>query len=550
VYVASYRRIRKFSVAGGTVGNISTAAGNGNSGTWDGTAAAPATVALGTINDIEAAGSYVYLAASGYRIGRFNQDGTGTLVSVAGSGGDGSSPAGDGGAATSAALAYTTSISNYGGWLYLSSSFPVTRIRRFQDGGVIQAFASGTLVTYGGDGGNALAAYLNSPRKVAFDSAGNMYIADVGNNVIRKVERASGLITTVAGIVGQYGPPTPGAAPTSTGISINDIAVGPGDYVYIAETNNRVWRFKPGIENMTPVAGDGNTGSAYLPNGDGGSPLNAQFQFINGIATNRAGTVYISDGGHNKVRAFTVGGTVSTVYGTGEQSVMLMPFGIGSSPTTGEVVVMHGSLSGSGIVRQVAPSNNQLATTAGTIWSSAVSDSGSVLYTDSSGIYKASGGTGTRVAGTGTRGFLGDGGPATSAELADPQGVTYDSQCHIYIADSGNNRIRRVPNMVDVTFTSSPAGRTVTVDSTPYNTSTTLSLESGTQHTISTTAIQGAGDTRHVFQGWSDGGAMTHSITVPGCVSTPSKRWSSPSYHYTSRRDFHIEDDTLGQYHE
>ncbi len=520
VYVAAYRQIRTFSVAGGTVGNISSAAGNGNSGTWDGTPTAPGALALGTINDIEAVGPYVYFAASGYRIGRFNQDGTGTVVSVAGSGGDGSSPAGDGGAATSAALAYTNSISNYGGWIYLSSSFPEAGIRRFQDGGAIEEFASGTLVTYGGDDGDALAAYLNSPRKVAFDSAGNMYIADVGNNVIRKVDKASGLITTVAGMAGQYGPPTPGAAPTSTGISINDIAVGPGDYVYIAETNNRVWRFKPGVENMTPVAGDGNTGSAYLPNGDGGPSLNAQFQFINGIAINNAGTVYISDGGHNRVRAFTVGGTIWTVYGTGEQSVMLAPWGIGSSPTTGQVVATHGSLGGASIVRQVAPSNSQLATTAGTIWSSAVSDSGWVLYTDSSGIYKASGGTGTRVAGTGTRGFLGDGGPATSAELADPQGVTYDSQCHIYIADSGNNRIRRVPNIVALTFTSLPAGRTVTVDGTPYTTPTTLSLESGTQHTVGTTAIQGGVDTRHKFLSWSDGGAMTHSITVPGCVST------------------------------
>ena len=183
---------------------------------------------------------------------------------------------------------------------------------------IISTVAGGGTSTGNGDSGPATSAHLTNPVDVAFDAAGNLYIADVAVYVgddgfkVRKVT-PSGIITTVAG----NGTPTfngDGIPATSAGISVNGIAVDRAGNLYIADRQNeRVRKVSPaGV--ITTLAGTGVMGFS----GDGGLATSAQLNLPTDVATDAAGNVYIVDVGNERIRRVGVDGVIRTVAGNGQ----------------------------------------------------------------------------------------------------------------------------------------------------------------------------------------------------------------------------------------
>ena len=264
---------------------------------------------------------------------------------------------------------------------------------------------------FGGDGGPATAARLEIPFDVAAAPDGTLYIADTSNNRIRRVS-PNGIISTFAGngslnFNGDGGP----ATRSSIG-SPFDVAVGPDGSVYIAD------RLSQRIRRVTPdglidtVAGKGLAGFS----GDGGPATEAELNYPGNVAIAPDGTIYINDGGNHRIRKVSPDGFITTVAGTGvrDSTGDGGPAALATFDTVrGMALGPDGSLyladMGANRIRRISPDG--------------------IIST---------------VAGNNQRGFLGDGGPATAAALRDPWDVTVGSEGEIYIADTGNNRIRRV----------------------------------------------------------------------------------------------------------
>src|SRR5438552_2477226 len=143
-----------------------------------------------------------------------------------------------------------------------------------------------------GDGGDATSASLNSPAGVALDAGGNLYIADRGNERIRKVAAATGIITTVAGN-GVFGFAGDGGAATNASLSVPvGVAVDASGNLYIADhSNNRIRKVTAGTGIITTVAGNGNPTFA----GDGGAATSASLFSPDGVALDASGNLYIAD---------------------------------------------------------------------------------------------------------------------------------------------------------------------------------------------------------------------------------------------------------------
>jgi sugar lactone lactonase YvrE len=275
-------------------------------------------------------------------------------------------------------------------------------------GAVTTAAGNGTL-SWSGDGGGATAAQLGNPYAVTFDPSGNEYIADNQDNVIRKVD-LDGNITTVAGdgIAGFAGD-----GGLATLAELNDprgLAADLAGNIYISDTSNQRIRELHTDGTITTVAGNGSAGFS----GDGGPATGAGINYPRGLAVDGAGNVYLADTANHRVRRFTIGGSISTFAGNGT-----------------------GGFSGDGPAGSV-----QL-----NLPRSVAFDSAGHLYISDSGnnrVREVINGNMTTVAGNGAAGYLGDGGPATSAELNDPFGVGLDAAGNLYIADTLNHRIRVV----------------------------------------------------------------------------------------------------------
>ena len=261
---------------------------------------------------------------------------------------------------------------------------------------------------YSGDGGQATAAQLFAPTGVAVDSAGNVYIADTQNSVIRKVG-VNGVISTVAGngIAGFTGD---GVA---TAVSLNQpngVAVDSAGILYIADSaNNRIRRVSAGV--ITTIAG-----AAGGFSGDGGAAISAALNFPASVAVDGGGNIYIADTANHRIRKISAG-NISTVAGNSQ---------IGFS----------GDNVGATLTALFSPRGV------------AVDPQGNIFIADSLNhrIRKVSAGIITTVAGIGTAGYSGDGGSALAARLNTPRGVAIDVNGIVYIADTFNNVIRRVAN--------------------------------------------------------------------------------------------------------
>ncbi|MFE5832735.1 RICIN domain-containing protein [Streptomyces sp. NPDC056488] len=262
-----------------------------------------------------------------------------------------------------------------------------------------------------GDEGPAVSARLNYPYGIAVDGAGTLYFSDHGNHRIRKVT-ADGTISTIAGTgtAGYKGDNVP-----ATSAQLNwprDVAVDGEGTVYIADSSNHRIRKVTADGTISTVAGTGRAGFG----GDGGLATSAQLNNPFGLAVDGTGVLYVAEYNGHRVRRITADGKISTIAGTG---------GAGSK--------------GDGGPAASAQLNRPQAL--------AVDGAGGLCIADSDNhrIRKvAADGTISTVAGTGTAGFGGDGEQATSARLNSPLGVVVDGAGALYVADSGNHRVRKV----------------------------------------------------------------------------------------------------------
>ena len=289
------------------------------------------------------------------------------------------------------------------------------------DGGITTGANVTTLAGNGtrgyadGTGGPTGTAEFFYPRSMAIDAAGNVYVADYGNDRIRQVD-PSGNVTTLAGNG------TPGYAdgmggPTGTAEFRGPagVAVDAAGNVYVADYyNNRINKVDSS-GNVTTLAGNGMPGYA---DGTGGPTGTAEFYSPSNVVVDAAGNVYVADSVNNRIRKVDPSGNVTTLAGNGTQ----------------------GSADGTGGPTGTAEFNNP--------WGVAVDAAGNVYVADSGNnrIRKVDpNGNVTMLAGNGTWGFEdGTGGPTGTAEFNGPEGVAVDAAGNVYVADSANNRIRKI----------------------------------------------------------------------------------------------------------
>jgi len=351
---------------------------------------------------------------------------------------------------------------------------------------------------YGGDGGLATSAYMAYPFGVAIDTAGNIYVADNLNNVIRRITVSTGIITTVAGsgTIFSMGWPWVGDGGLATDADINnpwDVAVDEAGNLYIADRDNNVIRkvtASTGI--ISTVAGNGTAGYS----GDNGQATAAKLNAPDGITLDAAGNMYISEYGNNTIRKVMKStGIITTVAGTG----------------------VAGYTGDNGLATSAKLNDPSLGVAFDAAGNFYICDDGNNV------IRKVTIATGiiTTVAGNGINGYSGDNGPATSATLNGPEGVAVDALGNIYITDE-NHTIRKV---------NGPGG---TVPAMPGAISGMANVCFGSTNTYSVALVSGATSyTWTLPSGWM-GTSTTNSITAAagssGVISvTANNQWGSSS---------------------
>src|ERR1035437_10021191 len=285
-YITSRHRIQR--VSGGI---IKTVAGNSDAGfSGDGGPAVYASLNSPAGMVFDSAGNLYIADTANHRIRKVSG---GMITSVAGNG-EGGFRVGDGVPATSASLTFPEGVAvDPAGNLYIADAGNY-RIRKVSGGTITTVAGNGTR-GYSGDGGPATSASLGAFLGVALDSTGNLYIADVESNRIRKV--SSGTITTVAGngnrgYSGDGGPATSASLSGPSGVAVNSV----GDLYITNYYGERLRKVSGGT--ITTVAGNGNTGFS----GDGGTATSASLYYPQGVAVDSIGNLYIADSLNNRIR--------------------------------------------------------------------------------------------------------------------------------------------------------------------------------------------------------------------------------------------------------
>jgi sugar lactone lactonase YvrE len=360
--------------------------------------------------------------------------------------------------------------------------------------GVLSVYAGQGFGGYGGDGsvaGNS-SVVLGNPGAIAFDSAGNMFIADYGESRIRRVDAVTGKFSTYAGTGTKcahgINPCGDGGAATAALLNLPEaLAFDSSNNLYIADANNnRIRRVDAVTGIITTYAGtltDNGThnqsNACTNPNtacGDGGAATSAFLNFPEGIAFDSAGNLYIADTFDNRVRVVSPSGTINAFAGNGGSCLLsTRSCGDGAAAVNAQLHRPQGVFADASAnvyiadtldhrIRFVDAPTKTIVTVVGTgaqgfggdggLGSKAMLNSPVSLNVDSSGnmliadsgnqrIRTVTSGNISTVAGGGNGG---DGGPANQALLALPYGVAEDAAGNLYIADQFNNRIRKVTN--------------------------------------------------------------------------------------------------------
>jgi uncharacterized protein (TIGR03437 family) len=368
---------------------------------------------------VDAAGNFYFTSLNCV----FKVDGSGTLTRVAGNSRGGYS--GDGGPATEAQLNAPAGLAiDAAGDIFIADAGNNV-IREVTSNGNIQTVAGNGTQGFSGDFGVATQAQLHSPSGVAVDTSGNLYIADSGNNAIREVT-TDGNISPFAGngLASYYGDSSTSTPRTPTQAGLNDpqdVVVGPNGTIYIVDTGNSFIR---AVSNgaINYVAGSGSVGFA----GDGGSATATTTNTGPGVALygpraiafDSAGNYYLADSGNGRIRKVNTKQIINTVAGNGTLGFA----GDGSAATAANLDQPSGvALDSQGNLYIADTLNARIRK---------VSSSGTI----------------STVAGNGLLSYSGDGGPATGAQLNGPLGIAADNSGNLFIADSQNGVVRIVKN--------------------------------------------------------------------------------------------------------
>jgi trimeric autotransporter adhesin len=338
----------------------------------------------------------------------------GTIVTAAGNGTEGFS--GTGGAPTSAELNLPVGAAvDSAGDIFIADALSNVVWKVSAATGTITTIAGNGMSGFSGDGGAATSAELNTPSGVAVDSAGNLYIADVGNQRIRIVSAGTGLITTIAGN-GMSGFSGDNGAATSAELNNpNGVTVDSAGNLYIADVGNqRIRIVSIGTGAITTIAGNGTSGFS----GDNGAATSAELNNPDGVTVDSAGNLYIADSANNVIRLVSAAtGLITTIAGNGTSGFS----GDNGAGTSAELNNPDSvAVDGAGNIYIADTLNNRIR------------------------MVSAATGTITTVSGNGTPGFSGNNGAATGAELHTPISVALDSVGNLYIADSLNFVVREV----------------------------------------------------------------------------------------------------------
>jgi RHS repeat-associated protein len=375
-------------------------------GTWDARGAGLGGWTLDVHHVFDPTGRVLYLGDGSFRTARSLAD---VITTVAGSGVWGDS--GDGGPATKASLRRPTgSAVGPDGSLYIADT-DNHRIRRVGPDGKISTVAGTGRSGFSGDGGPAAKAALYAPDDFGIGPDGSIYIADNGNARVRRVW-PDGTIRTVAGTGeagygGDGGPATQARLHGPTAVVVE----ADGTYYVADQDNHRIRKVSPD-GTITTVAGSGEAGSA----GDGGPAVAAQIDEPVDVALYPDGSFLVAEYGGHRIRRVSPDGVITTVVGTGEQG-----------------------FSGDGGPAAQARLDSPVDVIVGTDGGWFVADGGNQRIRR-----VGPDGTIATVVGTGDAGGEGDGGPALLATLNAPSEISLGPDGSLYIADSRNDRIRRV----------------------------------------------------------------------------------------------------------
>lgn len=383
----------------------------------------------------------------------------------------GSSRLRDGSQAITTPIRYPFGVAEDGaGNIYFADSLD-NRVRKVDTNGIISTVAGNGVAGFGGDGGPATQAMLNSPYGVKVDAKGaNLYIADYDNHRVRMVVLATGVITTVAGN-GSYKWSGDTGVATQIPMDVYDVAVDTAGNVYIADYyNSRVRKVLASAGTVSTLAGIANPGNA----GDGGPAAQAAINGPGSISVDAQLNVYFLDANNNRVRKINQGSGIITAFaGTGAfgyglpgydgnngpaiAAFLTGPFSVAAEADGNVLVLCVFELwrvnVTTGIIQYIGGSETiGYAGDGGTATAAQFAipiyvtgaPNGDILLADSGNfrVRKISGGNVTTVAGT----SILDGIPATTAFLNQPDGLVFDPRGDLVIADTGDNRVRSVPS--------------------------------------------------------------------------------------------------------
>ncbi len=337
---------------------------------------------------------------------------------------------------------------------------------------IITTIAGGTL-GYSGDGGPAISSQLTYPEGVCVDDSGNVYISDAGNNRIRKISASTGFINTIAGTgtagySGDSGQAVNAEINQPIGIALSRLT---GDVYFAEYGNNTIRKVNQSTGLISTVAGTGIAGYS----GDNGPAINAKLYFPLGVCLDTLDNVYFSDAWYGRVRKVEVAtGIITTIVGNGisgyngdgilaTNAQLNYPTGVCLDDSSNLYITdcfnsrVRKVNAITGLISTIAGNGTSGFSGDGGIATSATLTSPAGVFVDDTGhvyisvpnnrrIRKVNASTGiiTTIAGNGSGGFAGDGGLATDAKLNNPKSPFFDKQGNLYIADSQNNRIRKV----------------------------------------------------------------------------------------------------------